>query len=597
MSEVNAEISLPEELNNKLKSNDFNSALSLIRDNRFNNCLKNNCSDVFSVVSSFLTDENFTDNQDLYAACENILKEIAKLSNEEEALFEFLELLETTRSDNVFTSTLKGLQVCLLRQKSNKERSLEWCLNSIQTYLTELPFPSELKNKLGDEEEKLLENNEQIRRILMNYLTLFLFYEPVYNEIIKKPGPFQTTITRKNVLSCFLLQLMGKPLAYLNLRCPDGKKSMTYSRQCAETLTKHFSKLIGDPFILLSYAEKRIRFPVKKRAGDAGIYEDASKNIFEFEEKTPLISLGVYFYLILVEDLMPEDAPKIYTSLYIFETGIYLVNELLKCTENSIIYKGIKLMEKLVENCEVLESHELELKVYSDFCTILSKVVVFSTAERNRKLGVNLLKQFIMKFDDKGRFLLIINLLKTVEHNGLFGYLSTLYKNIIAEALNQEGNRKISEYYSGKNLKLIILQYVCFLKNGTQTDLMENVDQIISALNMIRFLAIRDRDNETDFWDYAKEIEDQFLKPLRDGLNLSRAHYKLEEENVIAGKNEMMEESNMDISVMNGEGDGMPKIDKEHKLRMLASAFNSFDMMSSLLARVTECFDNKPKDL
>lgn len=588
--------SLSEVLDKHLSDKNLTEALQAIQDNKYNSCLQNNCSDAVAVVVKHLTDENYTNHPDVYDVCENILKAIASKSKEDEALFELLEIVETTKSDNVFMSALKSLQICLVRQKQNRCRSLEWCLNSIQSFISELPFSDEMKNKLDSEEEKLLEVNDDVQRILTNYLTLFLFYEPILERLASSPSTDlfrKVGITPKNVLGCFVLQLLGRPLAYLDLSEPvDKSLTNTYSRQCAESIVEHFTKLFPDPFFLLPYAERRIRFPFKGRSTDAGVYEDASKDIFGIEEKVPLIAVGLLYYLIFAENLMPNTAPLVYSDLHLFESSLYVIWEMFQCNENTIHYKALILCTALLDRFrgQRIPAESLELKIHEDFCEGLVRVITQTQIKRNSQIGGQLIKKYIFQFDQDGRMVLIENLLKSVTHNGLVGYLITMFKDMLSEALNS-CDADISTDFSGSKLKSMLLQHICVLPKGTETDLLQNMDSIICALNMVRYLSICDKNNRTNYWDCVRDIEQQFLAPLRLGLDLTRAHFKLEEKRICEGT----DDQRVDVQMSIVSGEALPKMAKEHKLHMISSAMNTFEIMDSLLSRVNECIESVTK--
>lgn len=584
--------SLSDVLDKYLSEKKCAEALHAVEDNKYNSSLLNNCSDAVAVIMKYLTDDNYNNEPEIYDVAENILKIIARKSKEEEALFEFMEIVETTKSDNVFMSALKSIQICLLRQKQSKARSLEWCLNSIQSFISELPFSPEMKSKLDSEEEKLLELSDDVQRILTNYLTLFLFYEPVLDSLITSTTmePFRNVnITRKNVLGCFILQLLGPPLAYLDLSEPvDKTLTNTYSRQCAESIVRHFTKLFPDPYFLLPYAERRIRWPIKSRSTEAGVYEDAPKDIFAIEEKVPLVAVGLLYYLMFSENLIPINAPMVYTNLHLFESCLYVVCEMFKTNENTIHYKALLLTTVLLERFgdQRIPSDSLELKVHETFCGELIRIISQTQIKRNSQSASQLIKKYILQFDPDGRMVLIKNLLKISTHNGLTGYLITIYKDMVAEAL-KASDTEISSHFSGSELKSLMLRQICVLPKGSETDLLQNSDSIICALNMLRYLSIGDRNNRTNYWDWVRDVDEQFLAPLRIGLDMTRAHYKLEVKRVQDGTDDKSVDVEVSVS-----GETLPTMTKDYKLQMLASAMNTFEMMESLLSRVNECVDS-----
>lgn len=565
------------------------------------NVLQHSTSDTVAVIVKHLTDSNFHANPDLYVASENLLQTFAHHVKEEEALFELLEIVETTKSDNVFTSTLKALQICIRRQQDRKVRSLEWCLNSIMTYVAELHVPEQIKDNSDAEVERLYEDNDDVRRILTNYITLFLFYEPYLEDVlVQKRMLTETTFRncstiRGNVLASFMLQLLGSPLYILRLERPENdlqSNTNTYSWQCASTLAKHWTSLFPNPFFLFDYVERRSRF-----AGSYAKHPDASvpADIFLLDEKTPLHSIAVLFYLLYSEQLMPETVPKVYTELYQFESVLHLVCSLLQTTSHALHYKALQLCSavlRLFVGDQRIPASSLDLTIHQHFFDQLIRVITQTASKRNSQLGGQLLRRIIFQHGDKGRLYLITNLLRSVDHNGVQAYVAAMYKDMIAEALQRTTeDKQLSPYFCGNHLRTLLLDHICRLDSGPETDLLKHSDTVITALNVVRFLALSDSSNRTGFWDTVDVLTTSFLRPLRRALELTLAHYRMEERRIADGR----DADDVEVGVQLTTGEPMPPIDRDAKLRLVRSAMNTFDLMDSLLGRVDECFRAIPK--
>lgn len=570
--------SLVEALNRHLSAGEYTQAQLAIKDNKYISPLQNYCADTVSTILKYLTDGNFTDNPDAFDAAENLLKSLAEIVKPEDALFEFLEIIETTKSDNVFTSTLKALQICLLRQNDNKSRSLEWCLNSIHSYVQQLPFAEATRNNVDDKIAKLMEENDEVRRILTNYLTLFLFYEPILKDIAAKQAVVDAVelfrdvrITRKTILGCFLLQLFGAPLCYLDLSAAGQSNANTYSRQCATTLVQHFATLYPDPMFALGYVERRLRFPpirCRRAEDDGAVFENAPQDIFAMEDKLPLDALLVFYYCIFAGDLMPDTCPNVYSNAYLFEMGLYLIADSFNDGKDAVLHrKAIQLGTVLVSRLasESIPFDDLELAVHERFCTGIVRVIVESPVKENSQAAAVLLKRYVFQFETLARIFLVRKLFDAAmtKHAGLTGYLVSMYKNMIADALDADVTDLRG--FSGAEMQTMLTKYVFSLANGSETDLIQNTDHIISALNVIRYLAVRDQTNRTGFWDIVEWIRREYLDVLRTDIDMSRAHYRLEQQQQLA----------------NGADD--------FKAQILANALNTFDLMDSLMSRVQEC--------
>lgn len=587
---VNAE-QLIKLLDFNLVNKNFENAVKLLDEEQYSKVILSHYPEVIQeVLLKHLTPDNYASQPALYEVCEAILKLLAEKCQQEGILFEFLEIIESVKDDDVFTSILKCLQVVVLNQSEKKSRALEYCLNSIEDYVLELPLPEKLLKNVEDEEDKILENDEQIRRVLMIYMTLDLFYEPIVKQIAGNPPAerqFRSNkFNRQNVLFCFIVRLLGKPLSFLDLTHDETARTVTtYSREVAGKMVATLCTLHSDVFQLLHFVEQRCRWPSKDKV------DDDLANIFLHNDKAPLRQLGMLFYLIVAEGLEAPRIPKVFNPSYIFQVGVYLVNHMIEqVADGPIMYKGLKLCQKMLDSiASTISSDELDADIHRMFCNNLVQLLLYSSSKRNRTNGLKVLRSYILKFDVYGRFLLIKNILRTSSHKGLCGYLTTMYKDLIFEDLK---NDEPSEFTSGANFKHLVTEFLCNLPSGIECDLADSSDQILSALNFLIAILIRDKSNSTGIKDLIPELQVGFLGELRSALDFSRAHYRTEIANVKAGKLPKMSEMMQGIEILNDD-EPLGDLTNEKKLDMLHSALSIFDMIEFHLARVNEII-NQP---
>ncbi|KAM7345070.1 glomulin [Cochliomyia hominivorax] len=547
-----------------------------------------------------LNDKVQKENVVLYGCAEELLKIVAEHAPAEEFLLELLELVEENQSEFVFTSALRALQIVLLRHGNEKPRALEWSLNSIYTRLEALPIPDYLKEGYDDKQKHLLEQDNQIQNLLMHYITVGLFYDPLIESVCSQPRTdkeifHNTGITRRNVLCCFLIELLGKPLSLLDLSNQEDKKTNTYSLQCAKSLTQGATRCIGDPVFLLTFVEDRARFK-RHKDEEKGVHEMSSCNIFLINEKLPLDCLAIYYYMVFVEGISHNRIPLLYHPLYILESCLYLIYELLLQDEPSLHEKSLLLMEKLLKNLNnhyLISACSLELDIHKSFCITLCNLVGYSTYTQIRQLGLKVLRLYILNFEDEGKYLILKNLMKTVNHHGISGYLATLYKDLVAAAL--QNSTSLPSTFCGHDFRYLFLNHICKLPHGVETDLLENSDKIISSLNALRYFSLKDLQNRTGFWNFAKELETCYLATLRKALDLSVAHFKAELHNVEAGveRPQLKELELLDIDVTNDKDSKLDlQLDRERQISILNQNLCTFDLMRSLLSRASECLEN-----
>lgn len=563
-----------------------------------------NCSDLITTVVKYLTDRNLAQNFELHNTCEKILIKIAEHGNESDVVFGLLEVIDSTETDNTVVSVLKALQALLLKQNDENSRALEWILNSVQQYANELPLSPQIRNRLDDEEEQLLEEEDEVKRIVSFYIFMIKFYEPILNQIVDNELPNQSHfrnngLTQRNILACFIIQLFGVPFAYLDLSDPstnaksDKGISLTnvYTRQCVTSLMQHLMKLIANPLDLIGYGQRRALWPyVFSESDDPEKYSGMPSDIFLLDVKVSITSLAVMFYALFVENLFGPHKPKVYRPAYLLEMGLYFASDLLTSSEETLNTKGIRLAAQLLHNLhdELLEDDTLDLDIHKIFVTKLIWVLNSTQIRRNSQLGVELLQKYIAKFKSiNAKYFHIQHLLESTENNKIRSILVTIYKNLIAGELNAVDaglQPDVSVFCRGEKLRWLLLNRICIMPKGVETDILQHNDLIMAALNMLRFLALRDKNNATKLWDYMTEIEENFLKILRTSLDCTRAHYRLEEKRIHEKKTGV----ECEVSIAGNEYMDMSE---ENKLRVLAIGQNTFDLIDSVLSHLNECIE------
>ncbi|KAJ7410429.1 Glomulin [Willisornis vidua] len=221
----------------------------------------------------------------------------------------------------------------------------------------------------------------------------------------------------------------------------------------------------------------------------------------------------------------------------------------------------------------------------------LVKIMTLCPMEHLRKKSLNNLQLFIDKFDTEGKYTLFRCLLKTSNHAGVEGYIIKNIKDQIHLSLTKEYD---NVWFTGHHL-VSLLDLVLSLPEGAETDLLQNSDRIMASLNLLRYLVIKDceSDNRTGVWTTLAKIDQNFLKPLRVGLNMSKAHYEAEIKNKKENRKEA-HNSNTACSVT-VSGEKMPAMTTGMQLQVLHSALFTFDLIESVLARVEELIEVKTK--
>ncbi|KAK5859435.1 hypothetical protein PBY51_020990 [Eleginops maclovinus] len=311
----------------------------------------------------------------------------------------------------------------------------------------------------------------------------------------------------------------------------------------------------------------------------------------EEEVRYPKESLACLAHLLFVHHLAADTFPSVFSPVFALRCNMEHVCLLLSRTEESRIQKGLELYEKSLVRVEdgSLPADLLEIRSFLTVPQNLVKVMTLCPRHDLRTRGLKVLQLSIDKLNTEAKYSFFQYMLKTSSHSGVEGYVIKNIKNQIDAAL-QPGNS--NSWFEGVQL-LPLLRKVLVLPNGPETDLLQYLDRIMESLNLLRYLIIRDKvtENQTGIWTELYKIEDTFLKPLRVGVNMSRAHYERElHDTLVTKRGKVKEESMLSVSVGKEK---LPNMTSESQIQALHSALHTFDMIESVLVRIEELTEVK----
>ncbi|XP_054835509.1 glomulin isoform X2 [Eublepharis macularius] len=506
--------------------------------------------------------------------CLKILHKLVELCNPKELVLSFLEQIEQTSKERMSQTVLlvlKPLQKVLLKLQRNKAYSMGLSLSTILNQLSLLPVPYTV--------QQLQEDRHGLCHCC-NALTDFV--NPFVGEVVR--GMEASSDRDCKDLKEELLRFCLKSLKYPLL--------MADFEQLPEDTIKHplrqfAADILG---ILLD-----IRELIPKVVPQHGCRNQTWDNegLLEIDQEQSADSLACLSYVIFVQDFGMNYFPLVFHPSFILQCNMVHVQVLLERKEESVLSKGLDLLESCLLR---LEDNSLFLQYleFKGFITIpqdLVKVMTLCPFEPLRKKSLKILQLYINKFGDEGKYTLFRCLLKTSNHSGVEAYIIQNIKNQIDLSLK---SAKGSKCFTGLQL-ISLLDMVLSLPEGAETDLLQNSDRIMASLNLLRYLVIKDNenDNQTCVWTELTKIEQNFLKPLHTGLNMSRAHYEAEIKNKRENKRES--HTSKTICSVSVAGEKMPTMTTEMELQVLHSALFTFDLIESVLARVEELIEAKTK--
>ncbi|XP_064311566.1 glomulin isoform X2 [Phalacrocorax carbo] len=505
--------------------------------------------------------------------CLKILDQLAQLCNPKELFLGLLEQIEQTSGDQVCQTVmllLQPLQTVLLKLQNKKAYSVGLSLAMIMNQLTPLPVPY---TKQQIQEDKL--------GLCQCCNAVVDFAKPFVNEVVKnmeKSSEYNDMELKEELLK-FCMKSLKYPLLTAQLEQLEGIEEHPF---------RHFATEIID---ILWDLRELIPLVFLHRKGKSPHWEN--QEFADIEQKNSADSLACLSYLMFVQHFGIDCFPMVFSPSYLLQCNMTHIQVLLKRTEESMLSKGLDLFESCLlrmEDNSLLHQY-LEFRDFINIPQDLVKVLTLCPIEHLRKKSLNILQLFIDKFDAEGKFTLFRCLLKTSNHAGVEGYIIKNIKDQIHLSLTKACD---NVWFTGHHL-ITLLDLVLLLPEGAETDLLQNSDRIMASLNLLRYLVIKDceSDNQTGVWTMLAKIEQNFLKPLHVGLNMSKAHYEAEIKNKKENRREAR--SSNTVCSVTVSGEKMPAMTTEMQLQVLHSALFTFDLIESVLARVEELIEVKIK--
>nr|XP_006114231.1 glomulin isoform X1 [Pelodiscus sinensis] len=506
--------------------------------------------------------------------CLKILNQLVQLCNPKELLLGLLERIEQTSGEQISQTILlllQPLQTVLLKLHSKKSYSVGLSLSTISNQLSLLPVPY---------------TKEQIREDKLGLCqccsAVVDFAKPFVDQVVKNMDASTESDGKelKQELLKFCLKSFKYPLLIAQLD--------QLHEDIEEDPLRHFAaEILG---ILIDIGEL-IPTMFSYRGSRSQNWDN--QDFLNEDRKHSADSLACLSYLVFVQCIGIDCFPMVFSPSYLLQCNMTHIELLLKRTEESVLTKGLDLLENSLLRMEDDSLHHqyLEFKGFITAPQDLVKVMTLCPIEHLRKKSLKILQLYVDKFDAEGKYTLFRCLLKTSNHAGVEGYVIQNIKNQIDLSLKRANDCK---WFTGPHL-VSLLDLVLLLPEGAETDLLQNSDRIMASLNLLRYLVIKDNEhiNQTGVWTELNKIKQNFLKPLHTGLNMSRAHYEAE----IKSKKENRQASQncKTVCSLTVGGEKMPNMTTEMQLQVLHSALFTFDLIESVLARVEELIELKIK--
>ncbi len=303
---------------------------------------------------------------------------------------------------------------------------------------------------------------------------------------------------------------------------------------------------------------------------------------------------SVFIYLLLTKNDYFSLLPNVYSPLFYILLSIPSIQQLSNDRERVMLTEKACVLisnvcSRLTPNKEfdqtTLDNDQIHILIDT-----LKMLMVQSPARQYAPLTIGAYRSLLQSFNPLGRYTFLRQqLAKTLYTEGSYRtFLCTLVK----DEFLYDYRSSSSAIYKGVTL-FQLLDYLCCLPNGVESDLLEIYDCLCSTLNFVRFIGLIDKKNinRTLLWtERLNHLNETFLKPLRKSIDIARAHYKLE----IRNKNEdnKQQQQPMDTEILVDQKPlSMPS--KQEQLETLHSAVTKFDMLDCILSSLSDTFGDQ----
>ena len=509
----------------------------------------------------------------LLHTCKDILIHVSSTCDPKDLLLVLVEQLNDRKDDDVlFLGLLPPIQNCIERITRPRGHSLALALDALYGHIATLPLPAE--QNLEGEERFLLELDENVQRILKTVEPFMNILANLTTEYVQTRKSLKSDNQKegRELMKC-LIKLLGQPLAYLELMYDrSSSRPRSRSREIAETCIKSLSQLQPDfvkSIVNIQESNSRIR---RKNSS-----EKTEDEAFGDNEIIPELGYSTMVYLAFGEHLELDKFPQAYSHLYLFEVNCFCMVFLLQKSESFVVRKGISLCSSLLVNLKPrsMPAEFLEWNVMNELLKSVIYVAASAKISEIRQSALQITATLVKAFDSHGRNKLLRFMLTKSPRQGVIGYVITLLKDEISENLDKHDGKDLS--FAGAELEKLLM-LVFSLPSGEKSDLLENTERIMGALNLLRFLVLTDtcEKNVTGIWNLIPLIEQNYFRALGAGINLSRSHYQLE-------LNKLQENKSKESDALTSE----VSLTRHQQLRIFETAIHTFDMMEAILGKVS----------
>ncbi|CAB3989064.1 glomulin isoform X1 [Paramuricea clavata] len=398
------------------------------------------------------------------------------------------------------------------------------------------------------------------------------------------------TAFQEGLLS-FLIALLEQPFVLLEFKINSETQEQDDIMKFAKTIVRMLGVLEnGCLKRLFDYGvHHRNRIQKQLKVDD----DDIDDDIDDVNNCHSFVGLGCLAFLTHVAGLGKQFIPVITTGKYYLDTNMVYINTLLCHRETQVILKGLSLLLAVLNMVEANTVHHsyIDNMDLTELLTNLRHLMTYSEDSIIRQESVKGFRKILGIFTPRGKYRLLRSL-----HEGEIqsGFAELLYLILKEEIANSVENDSEDSWFLGSKLESFLDEIFKVPPKSLQSEfgIIEESNRVLSALNLLRFLLLRDTKNKTTIHRIFPQLENTYLKKLRDVVTFSRSSIttlvqdKEDEIKGIVVSKKTSDETILNVTTVDGSEleQGSPK----EQIEVLQSACLTLDMIESILARIGE---------
>lgn len=445
-----------------------------------------------------------------------ILATISRHCPVDDVIFDLIEASSENDEIDVFELMLFSFQILFTRER--KEIHLEWCLSLIRMSMSHICASQDLQSQ-----------NTCFDKLLDFFRVVTDLFTPLSEET-----------------KCLFVSTL---LHFLDLKYPATLRG---------DLNNLLETIVPDPFYLLRAA--RVQMGLEKSTVACHLVK---------KEIVPRVAFALYVHHAFISTT--SRLPQIYSPTYIFSSTVPLIDLLLSTDDQpELSNRGMELLNYHSSRCQrSLTISHLNSHIRS-LLTNLNHLMVYSESREQRELAFKTFDGLINCYDVKAQYHLFLNFRADVTHSGTLAFLISKIKSHF-DATDDGG------WFRGKRL-FDLLKLYCFLPVGEKTNLVENAEQIIAALNFFWYLLVLNRKSDLKIVGLFPELKSSYLQPLSKLVQNTLDSCKQQLADIENGRNEL----DVNVSVQLP----LPELSKEEKVKAVLCARNAAEIIDMNLQRV-----------